>query len=411
MPTYPPNRNDAIICGRPAESFTPPAISASWNGVYAEWNGFDHYTVHMTKEAVDGLAKMSGYLFSALQKALSAASEYLAPIADAVAAYFQAEWLVIQGVSSQSQDGRVKASGYLPAMPTDIRTDAGFNPPGGYTWDPPGAESNIRFETVNSVNLVDGEWHFTAANNGSDSSRSVYFRIPDNDVNRFDVAPQDFMDAFPAVRWSSDFDSIDTCLFNPTTRTWRVFSGTNMLQTSLHGNAAIGTLDPLTSMKGLQRISKGEFGQAEKDAWAGGITAGYIDNDGSYNLSAGRRMIVLRAGDLDFHGSRGEPHDISFYFPVLAESTLETHGIYRELAPRAMWYDRTKKRDRWGFVFENKTLTCWSNQRGSYLCWLACPIYLNNENWTSWSSMANYLKSPWPWPLCPADQSVSDTQG
>lgn len=174
----------------------------------------------MTKDAVNGLSKMSGYLFTALKQALAAASEYLAPIAASVAAYFQAEWLVIQGVSAQSRDGKVKASGYLPAMPTDIRTDEGFNPPGGYTWNPPSVTSQITFETVNSATLLNGVWRFMASNNGGDPSKSVYFEIPDNDVNGFRVDPRDFREsrAFPALQGHSEFDfGVDTCTYNPTT--------------------------------------------------------------------------------------------------------------------------------------------------------------------------------------------------
>lgn len=416
MPTIPDRHDNGVLITRSggtasAESFTQPAVSESggWTGFYAEWSGVDHYTVHMTKEAVDGLSELSGYLFSALSKALSAASEYLAPLVDAIAAYFQAEWEVIKAVSARSSDGRVKASGYAPALPTNIQTDAGFNPPGGYTWNPPPATSGIKFPTVNSMNFFNGNWCFTASNFGSGSSKSVYCSVSGDDHNRFVVDPRDFRGAngFPALQGHPEFDfGLDTCVYSRTTNTWLVFKGQHVAQTNVSGTQLIGGIGNLMDFPALKRISDGEFGQAEKDAWANGITTAAMTSGGLYYLCAGRRIVILLA-DRNFYPIIGHPRDIGSIWPSLSKNDL-SQVMQSDFTPKALWMGSLKG---WGndvfiSIFENKTITNTGPDDGWFTCWISCPP---EPAFTSWSALAAYtVYSPgtWPYTRCPAEQSV-----
>lgn len=370
--------------------------------VYTELDGL-RYTIHLSKQAViwiDGMEKLFDQLLNASMEAI----EELAPLFEAITIYIDAEAESIKVVSNGVPDGRVKLVGYIPDPTVMPEPDEGYVPPGG--WDPPATVNGLRWWTVNSINLYNKRWAFTATNSNPDESSvsSIYFST-EYDGNSMHVNPRDFRSTYgwPCLKGHAEFDSgLDTCTFVPRTGMWWLFNGPYCARTNGYGNSLTWSPSRLTeTWAGLGRIDRGDFGQEEKDHWASGISCATTDGNGYYWLTAGNRVAVLEPNSGDFLPIAGwdRPRDLTEIWPALQH--LEEAGIMGDQTLKALCWAHNGNRAKWFLVFHSTLFTNYpDDDSGSFgYNFIACQS--DTEDWYySWNAMFNYLNGPWPYPSC-----------
>lgn len=368
--------------------------------VYCELSGL-HYTIHLSKRAVVWIGGMEQLFDDFLQVAMEA-SELLAPLFEAVSAYIDTEAESIKAVSDRVADGRVKLEGYLPDPAVMPEPDEGYVPPGG--WDPPDPVNGLRWWTVNSINLYNNRWTFTATNSNPDESSvsSVYFST-EYDGNSMHVNPRDFRGTYgwPCLKGHAQFDGgLDACTFVPRTGMWWLFNGTYCARTDGYGTSVTWAPSKLTdTWTGFARIAGGEFGEEEKEQWARGISCVTAIDD-TYLFIAGNRVAILKAGSGDFGFPFESPMGLTDLWPALAD--LEEVGIMDGQGPKAVCWDNSGGANKLFMVFHSTLFTNYpdGDYPGSfYYSFIACQSD-TSRSFYSWNAMFDYLNGPWPWPSC-----------
>ncbi|GLW09151.1 hypothetical protein Misp01_42800 [Microtetraspora sp. NBRC 13810] len=392
---------DGTLVHRPRPGGTNTGKADISGDVYCELSGL-HYTIHLSKQAVIWIGGMKK-LFNQYLKAAMEVLGDLAPLFEAISAYIDVEAQTIKAVSDRVSDGRVKLEGYIPDPAVVPEPDPGYVPPG--SWDPPDPVNGLRWWTVNSINLYNGHWAFTATNSNPDESSvsSIYFSTA-YDGNSMNADPQDFRDTYgwPCLKDYAQFDSgLDTCTFVPRTGMWWLFNGTYCARTDGTGSSVTWAPSKLTdTWAGLSRIDSGEFGQEEKDHWANGISCATTDGDGYYWLTAGNRVVVLEPSSGDMLPIPGwdRPRDLTEIWPALQH--LEDAGIMDDQTLKALCWAHNGNRAKWFLVFHSVLFTNYPDDNGDFgYSYMACQS--NTSDWFySWNAMASYLNGPWPYPSC-----------
>ncbi|MYS79593.1 hypothetical protein [Embleya scabrispora] len=391
---------DGVLAPRSGAEGTRAAKFDTSGDIYTEFSGFQ-YTIHLSREAVGWISTMEK-LFDAYLEVSMEALEEVAPFFDLISAYIQAEVTVIEAVSETVPDGRVKLVGVIPFSTLVPEPDEGYVPPGG--WNPPAVVNGLRWWTVNSINLYNNRWCFTATNSNPNASSvsSIYFTT-DYDGNSMHINPRDFRDTYgwTSLRGHREFDSgLDTCVYVKRTGMWWLFNGIYCARTNGYGDTVTWSPQKLTDVwRGFARIANGEFGQDERDQWAGGVSCVTAIDD-YYLFTAGNRVAFLDAGSGDFKADWPRPVGLTDVWPAL--ENLPAAGIRDGSGPKAVcWYQHGNTKT-WLLVFHSKIFvnsSAFYSPVGFIYDYLACRSDVANEHY-SWNAMFNYLNGPWPYPRC-----------
>lgn len=370
---------------------------SKFTGVYTELHGL-HFTIHLTKDAVEWISTMESF-FKTLLKFSMEAIEELAPLFEAVSIYIQAEAESIKAVSRDVSDGQVKLDGYIPAPAVVPSPDPGFSPPG--SWNPPDPVNDIRFWNVNSIIEYRNHWGFTANNSNPNVSplvQSTFFSTA-YDGNSFITTPVDFRSqngGFPALQGLAQFDGgVDTCAWNLAVGMWFLFKGKNVVATNEAGTNIAWGPTTLDSFPGLAKVRSGAFSQADKEVWANGIDCATIDNNGYYYFTAGNRFVQLDTAGNIYQG----PFDLDYCWPALSVDNLNGIGL-EDTSLKAFAWSRCGNRVKHFFIYE-KTLLTWFQNDPNHMWYGYVACQSDTTHWDySWNAMHNYLNGPWPWPSC-----------
>ncbi|MFJ9432525.1 hypothetical protein ACIRQY_23095 [Streptomyces sp. NPDC101490] len=370
--------------------------------VYCELGSWGTYVIHLSKRAVEWLVVESRMFSAYLQLAVCAVEE-LEVFLEPIKAGIEAETTATEIVSESVSDGRVKVTGVIGTFIAVPTPDEGYVPPGG--WNPPAPVNGLRWWTVNSLNLFNGHWAFTATNTNPDNPEvsSVYFSTS-YDGNSMNTTPQEYRDTYgwKALKGYGQFDNgIDTCCYVPYTNSWWLFSGEYCVRTNANGDAVTVRPGRLRDVwKGLDRIARGEFGEDERQQWAQGISCITVYGPHHFLLISGNRITFLDSDDGDFGLLNSRPYGLTEVWPAF--EYLDTAGIMDGLGPKAVWWGNTNGEEMLFFVFHAMLFMHSSNfaeGSGFGFSYLGCPSNVKNDFY-GWNAMFNYFNSPWPYPSC-----------